>query len=103
MTQIRPESVFRRVWQVSHDLPEEGQVAFFDEGRSELVVVNSVGGAVWQLLDGERTVRDIAELLASEVQGAPPPDSVFETVVTFLNQLEGRGSIQEVSRPPSAS
>jgi hypothetical protein len=96
MTEIARDTVFRRLWKVSHDLPEENQVAFFDQSQSELVVVNALGGAVWELLDGQRSVGSIADILAEEVQNAPDRDAVLAQVVTFLRGLCDRQAIEVV-------
>lgn len=90
------QSVLRRVWQVSHELPEEERVAFFDEAASELVVVNAVGGAIWQLLDGESSVRELSELIAEEVQGAPDAAEVERALLGYLKALLERGAVEEV-------
>lgn len=96
---IHGNSVLRRVWLVSHELPDE-EVAFFDEPRSELVVVNGVGGAIWQLLDGVLDVTEICQMLSEEVQGAPGPDLLEAQVIAFLQMLLERKAVEVVS-PPS--
>jgi len=78
--QVQPSSVLRRSFRVSHDLPEDDRVAFFDDARSELVIVNALGGAIWHLLDGELSVHDIAEILSREVEGAPAVGDVEQQV-----------------------
>lgn len=92
------QSVLRRVWQVSHELPEEERVAFFDEAASELVVVNALGGAIWQLLDGKSSIGELAELIAEEVQGAPEVGEVERELLAYLQQLLERGAVEEMVR-----
>jgi hypothetical protein len=72
-------------------------VAFFDEAQSELVVVNALGGAIWQLLDGQLTVSDIARLLSEEVAGAPDVTEVEAQVRSFLQLLLDRHAVELVA------
>jgi hypothetical protein len=94
--QVKPSSVLRRSFRVSHDLPEEDRVAFFDDARSELVIVNSLGGAIWHLLDGQLSVRAIAEILSQEVQSAPGVDDVEAQVQSYLQILLDRQAVELV-------
>ncbi len=93
MSSLKSNTVFRKVWTISHDLPDENQVAFFDEDRSELVLVNELGGAIWGLLDGARSVGEISQLLASEVKDAPNEEEVKTLVFAFLEDLSARNAI----------
>jgi hypothetical protein len=62
-------------------LPEIGKVK----------VLNEVGGLIWSNVDGEKTVRQISELLAEEYEvGIPEAE---EDVQTFLSGLEERGVV----------
>jgi hypothetical protein len=62
-------------------LPEIGKVK----------VLNEVGGFIWSNVDGEKTVRQISELLAEEYEvGIPEAE---EDVQTFLSGLEERGVV----------
>lgn len=92
--EILEVSVFVRVWTVAHELADEGKLALFDETESELLVLNSLGAAVWTRLDGERSLGDLAAEIASEVQGAPSQAEVFQAIKYFLTGLLGRGAIR---------
>jgi hypothetical protein len=94
---IAEHEIFKRTWRVSHELPDENKIAFFDEAQSELVVVNALGGAIWQLLDGKLSVRDICVILCEDVQGAPPSDQVGLEVRAFLSSLLERKAITRVT------
>jgi len=37
-------------------------------GKGEVKVLNDVGATIWQLADGQRTVRDIARLICGQYQ-----------------------------------
>lgn len=94
MTDFADEHVFSRLWQVSHELPETGETVVFDAGRSELLVLNPIGGAIWELLDGARSVSDIVSVLVAEVESAPSSGEVAIEVRRFLSDMVARGAIR---------
>jgi pyrroloquinoline quinone biosynthesis protein D len=51
--------------------------------------VNSTGLAIWELLDGERTVAEVVAELRARLD--EPPDVLDEEVVEFLAGLSARG------------
>jgi hypothetical protein len=48
--------------------------------------MNAVGAAVWDLLDGQRTVAEISQRVRDSFEGSP--DSVEKDVRAFLADLE---------------
>jgi hypothetical protein len=96
VSEMDGNTVLKRAWRVSHELPEENRIAFFDEAQSELVVVNALGGAVWQLLDGQLTVDELCQMLSEEVQGAPEAEQVKAQVLPFLSGLLERHAVERV-------
>ena len=96
-------STFRRVWQVSHALPEMDRMALFDAERSELVVLNALGREVWHGLDGVRTVRELAEALRGEAEGAPDQTQAEREVLLFLSDLHSRGAVELLDQEDGAS
>lgn len=87
-------STFRRIWKVSHSLPEMDRMALFDAERSELVVLNALGREVWHALDGVRTVRELALALRGEAEGAPDQERAEQEVLMFLSDLHRRGAVE---------
>jgi pyrroloquinoline quinone biosynthesis protein D len=59
---------------------------------SELHNFNEVGTRIWELIDGQRTVADIAAVLTQEyeVDGA----TVEADLLEFLTSLQGKGLIE---------
>jgi hypothetical protein len=57
--------------------------------EDELYTLNPTGQAIWQKLDGKRTLKDIAILLAVEFD-APLPE-LESDVLGFAAELSGRG------------
>jgi Coenzyme PQQ synthesis protein D (PqqD) len=53
--------------------------------------VNPIGLLIWEQLDGERTVREIVELVRGQVEGAPP--ELEDDVLRFLNDVHERGLV----------
>lgn len=95
---IEPEHVVAKApqtaWQVI-----EGEAVILDlEGRM-LRGLNPVGSRVWQLIDGQRSVRAVAEVIAAEFQVAL--SVVLADVEAFLADLHARRLI--VISPPHPS
>ncbi len=74
---LSEEAVIRRVWKVTHELPEEGTLALFDVNESQLVILNSIGAVFWSRLDGVTPLGQIASEISDDVQGAPWLRSLF--------------------------
>jgi hypothetical protein len=55
--------------------------------------VNDVGARIWRLLDGRRTVADLARALQDELPDAPP--QVGDDVRAFLTDLEARSLVRQ--------
>lgn len=64
-------------------------VAGIGDKDDELYTLSETGQAVWQKLDGQRTLRDVAALLAAEFEG--PADEIEEHVLGFASELARRG------------
>lgn len=50
--------------------------------------VNQIGQAVWELLDGERSMGDVVAELRARVED--PPDSIEADVLKFVDEVEQR-------------
>jgi len=64
-------------------------VAGIGDAEDELYTLNETGQAIWQKLDGKRTLRDVAALLAGEFN-APLPE-LENDVLGFASELTRRG------------
>ncbi|HEX7973070.1 MAG TPA: PqqD family protein [Anaerolineales bacterium] len=62
-------------------LPEQGKVK----------VLNEVGARIWSLVDGKRSLREIAAILCAEYQVEPA--EVEANLVEFVTKLAGRGIV----------
>lgn len=59
---------------LAHEVDETGEVVVFDATGNRLLMLNQIGAAVWLLIDGERTNRDIARLII-ETMAVEPGDA----------------------------
>jgi len=93
-TALVETAVPRRLWVVSHELPDNGQTVVFDESRSELLMLNGTGGAVWESIDGKRDVAAIVDFLAERLEQAPSRQELIETTRAFLLSMAARGALE---------
>jgi len=70
---------------LTHQVDETGDIIVFDQKGNQLLMLNDVGAAVWLLVDGERSVGEIAELIVETL----PADvqSVESDVQRFVDSL----------------
>ena len=78
-----------------HELPETGEIALCDLGSERLVVLNPIGAAVWQLLDGQRSIEEIVALV-SETLGVDAP-RVRADVEAFIESLDAQGLLEPLA------
>jgi hypothetical protein len=77
---------------ITHEVAETGEVVVFDKTGSQLLVLNEVAAAVWLLLDGARSVAEIAALIIETLPADPA--QVEADIVAFLKTLETHGLIE---------
>ncbi len=70
-------------------LENEAVLVLPDKG--EVKVLNEVGARIWQLVDGQRTVREIAAAVCAEYPVTQPVAEV--DTLEFMNQLVAKGLI----------
>ena len=66
-------------------------VAGIGDGEDEIYTLSETGKAVWQRLDGRRTLKDVASLLTHEFDG--PLAKLEQDVLGFANELVQRGML----------
>jgi hypothetical protein len=76
---------------LTHEVNETGEVVLFDEAGQRLLLLNDVGAAVWLLLDGVRSVEDIARVITETLPADLP--RVQSDVITFLESLRDHGLV----------
>lgn len=75
----------RRAPAVLHEVPETGETVLCKVDGGRLLVLNDVGAAVWHLIDGQRSVDDIADVVVQTLSADPV--EVRHDVEAFLRQL----------------
>jgi hypothetical protein len=82
---------------LAHEVDETGEVVVFDEAGNRLLMLNQVGAAVWLLIDGERTGRDIAALIVETLGGERVAlGQVEHDVQAFVGNLVEHGVVELV-------
>ncbi len=64
-------------------------VAGIGDAEGELYTLNPTGQAIWQNLDGRRTLKDVAALLSKEFNA--PLSELENDVLGFASELARRG------------
>jgi hypothetical protein len=86
---IESDIRFRKNPQVVYrELADEGGVLLHLDS-AQYHGVNSTGLAIWELLDGERTVAEVVAELRARLD--EPPAALDDDVVEFLAALSARG------------
>ena len=76
----KPEAVLREEF--------DDWAVLFQPETGEAVGVSPVGVAIWKLLDGQRSLAEIAAEIEAACEDAP--DTVLEDTVAFVADLERR-------------
>ena len=63
----------------------DGSAVIVLADTGEVTVLNPVGTRVWELCDGSRSAREIAETIAAEFEVAP--EQALQDVENFLKEL----------------
>jgi Coenzyme PQQ synthesis protein D (PqqD) len=90
MTMIKTDSTPRPTPEAVHRNLSEGAVVLH-LGSGQYHGLNPIGALIWELLDGERTVEEIAALVREQVDGAPA--ELRSEVASFIDGLRERGLV----------
>ena len=69
---------------VARDIGDAETIVLGSEGRA--VVLNAVGGAVWDLVDGQRELRDVAAVIGEHFPNVEP-EQLLKDVQALVDQL----------------
>ena len=83
-----PEVVSRRIAGEAVLVPVRSQVAELDS----VFTLNNLGSVVWDLLDGERTVSQIADMVCASYEVTV--EEATRDLLEFLSELESAGLIE---------
>ena len=74
---------------VSRTVDQDAVLVLLEEGK--LKVINEVGAAIWELVDGERSIRQIAAEICLQFDAAPR--TAEADTLRFVNELAARGIV----------
>jgi SynChlorMet cassette protein ScmD len=63
----------------------------FNPDTSEAAGINPVGVAIWKLMDGKRSVEDIATEIKNSFEDTP--DTLFKEIASLVNTLAENGFV----------
>jgi hypothetical protein len=89
---INQDSVFGRRDRVMVQ-QVEGQAVLLDIASGEYFSLNEVGGRVWELCDGTRTVAEVVDAICTEYD--VPPTTAMSDAGALLESLAGAGLVIE--------
>ena len=72
-----------------------------DGDAARLVGLNGVGAQAWDLIDGSRTIDDIAAAIAAKYHA--PVERVSADVTAFFKELEGARLVEVRERDPDSA
>lgn len=67
----------------------EGEAVLVDPAHGKVRVLNGVGARIWELADGQHSIREIARLVAQEY--AVELSQAESDALAFCHDLAGRG------------
>ncbi len=86
----------RRPGTLVEDVPGTGESVLLHPETGRVLALNAAGAAVWELLDGRRTIADLAATLAAAAEVAP--EVALRDVRALLDQLAADGFL--AGEPP---
>ncbi|HUJ78816.1 MAG TPA: PqqD family protein [Nitrospiria bacterium] len=94
VVEMAPSGVTRVPMKASHTASQmiNGEAVVLDIPGKILRGLNPVGSRIWELVDGQRTLLDIARLVAEEYTRSEI--EVLQDVESFLDELAVRGVIE---------
>lgn len=84
-----PDLVYRRIGDECLLVPIRSQTA----DLNYIFVLNPVGGRIWELLDGQRSMREIRDIIAGEYEVTAQETAT--DLVGFLQQLQDIDGVKE--------
>jgi hypothetical protein len=76
---------------LTHEVTDSDEVVIYDSDNRQLLVLNDFAAGVWLLIDGQRSVSDLGEVITDCV--AADPETVARDVREFVEQLVDRNML----------
>jgi hypothetical protein len=94
LDKINPSAVYKRGDDIRYRIIDEEAVVI-RQNEGEVLGINKTGARLLDLIDGERTVLDLVETMASEFSA--DRQELERDVPEFLEELRDAGIIEEAS------
>ena len=88
MPDVSDRRVPRRKDTLTHEVTDTDEVVIYDGSGPQLLVLNDIAAGVWLMIDGKRSIDEIAAEILNHVEADRA--TVTRDVLTFLGQLEQR-------------
>jgi hypothetical protein len=88
MPDVSDRRVPQRKDTLTHEVTDTDEVVIYDGSGPQLLVLNDIAAGVWLLIDGARSIDDIAAEILNHVEAERA--TVTRDVIAFLGQLEQR-------------
>lgn len=91
-----PDAIPRRRAAIVHELDDTGQTVVFDEAGERLLVLDDLAAAIWYLIDGRRSVREIGDFVSGNLPpgAAADPARAASDAGEFLARLAREGLVE---------
>lgn len=67
----------------------DGEAVLVDAQHGKVRVLNEVAGRMWELIDGQRSLAEVAAIVSQEYEAQP--DQVESDILVFLDDLMRKG------------
>lgn len=91
---MNPDERFRRTADVRYRILD-GEAVVVRQRAAEVLGLDAAGSRLLELLDGERTLRQVAQLLAEEFEATPGQIEV--DVAEFVAELAAAGVVESAA------
>ena len=88
MPDVSDRRVPQRKDTLTHEVTDTDEVVIYDGNSPQLLVLNDIAAGVWLMIDGTRSIDDIAAEILNHVEVERA--TVTRDVIAFLGQLEQR-------------
>jgi hypothetical protein len=83
----RPQRAEDLVWRKI-----EGEIVILTEDGQKIHTLNSVGGAIWEISDGKKDVREIAQSICERFD--VPPEQAQSDIIEFCTEMADENILQ---------
>ena len=91
MTESADSRVPVRAEILTHEVTDSDEVVIYDSEHRQLLILNDFAAGIWLLIDGQRSVSDLGEVITD--CGAADPETVARDVREFVEQLVDRNML----------